>query len=296
MIQKILVPIDGSELSERVFPWVRYLAKGLNSEVTLFRSFEPPHAIYFMPELIVPSPEMLSEENIANQVLAYLDRKVNQLSELQVNTHLACGEAGDEILKHSQEFDLIVMASHGRGGLGRWLLGSVATKVVRASSKPVFVVSGKRLAETERTPEIGRILVALDGSELAEKALDRAVKLASAFSAELILYQSVSIAEIAHPAVIEINQRELSEAQSYLDGLKSKHEPLVTHTIIHEAHPARGIVDVAADRNADIVVMGSHGRSGINRWLLGSVAESVIQNAPCPILIEHETKPVDKPA
>ncbi len=285
---RILVPLDGSELSESVFPWLRALHAAKECETTLIRAFEAPHTIYFMPELMVPSPSLLSEETIGERVLSYLSSKVDELQDLAPHSHLACGDPAEEIVRVGRDFDLIVMASHGRGGLGRWLLGSVANKVLRGSDRPVLVVPAS--ADASSPPQVARILVALDGSALAEKALERAVVLAKAFSAELVLYRSEPLLDISHPTIVEVNAQKQEAARAYMSERAAGLEELAKTVVVDDRTPAAGICAVAETKKVDMIVMGSHGRSGVDRWLLGSVTERVLQKAVCPVLIEHEPK------
>ena len=285
MSKKILVPLDGSELSETTLPWLRFFAEKEDVEATIFRSFEPPSSVYLVPEMAVPTAGYLSLEHLGNQVIEYLKSKSESLADLQVDTDMTCGYAAEEILERAEANDLVLIASHGRSGLGRWLLGSVATKVARGSDKPVMIVRGVEEKGKAVQPKLDKILVPLDGSEASEMALEEAMGWARAYSASLILYQSVSSATLPSPEMIEANRAEFFRVEKYLEMKKGQCEGIDVTVEAEEDHPAEGILKVAARNEADLIIMSSHGRGGIARWMLGSVAERVVQSSDCPVLV-----------
>lgn len=287
---KILVPVDGSELSESALPWVRLLASKQDSEVLLCRSFEPMSTLYLVPDMLPPVAGTIDQSTLAEQVKDYLERLTSRLPDTKVRTRADCGSPADEILARAAKGDIVVMASHGRGGLGRWLMGSVATKVVRASPKPVLVVGGLCDREAVANPKLERILVPLDGSPTAEAALGHACALARTHNAELILYQGVSLVELDHEVVAAANKAELERAKVYLEKLGETCEGVSFRTAVCSTPARHGIVKNAQEYEADMIVMGSHGRSGVSLWMLGSVAEEVLQKSTCPVLIVHEDK------
>jgi nucleotide-binding universal stress UspA family protein len=179
------------------------------------------------------------------------------------------------------------MASHGRGGLGRWLMGSVANKVTRGATKPVLVIGAKAIGKEERLPaKVERILVGLDGSADSERALQRAADIAHHLEASLILYRGVTQTTVFHEVVAEANRKEMELAQTYVDNLASQLRGLVkVETAVREAFSSAGIVEHAAETKADLIVVGSHGRSGLVRWIIGSQAERALHDAHCPVLL-----------
>jgi len=290
MIRKILVPLDGSELSEGVFPWLRFLAQNLGPEVEvkLIRSFEPPSTVYLLPELAVPTTNAFSDDYLGGLILEYLNRKVEELDGLEVSCHMCLGEAASQILEYSEESDLVLMASHGRGGLGKWLLGSVATKVARGATTPVMVVGGKVLERQRKMiHELNKILVPLDGSKAGERALQAGVEMAGVFDAELILYTGVSQVELQHQFALETNRAGLNNAETYLSSLVDGLEGVRASFHAQETYGSTGIAEFAEKTEAGLIVMGSHGRSGLERWLLGSETEKTLQEAHCPVLVTH---------
>lgn len=288
MSKHILAPIDGSELSEAIFPWLRLLAGKEEVQIELFKTYYPPAPIHLLPELTLPPMETLSGESIAEQTLDYLERRKAQLEDLQVTTRAACGEPADMILERAAHHDMVVMASHGRGGLGRWLLGSVALKVAKGCPAPLFVVGGRTLtAHPDESPELKRIMVPLDGSPISEQALGPAIALAKIHEAEVVLYRSLLLTDAQLGSFVMVGARdlELQSAREYLEEIESRYQDIKIRSVVRELPPARGIIDTIESEDVDLVVMSSHGYSGLTHWLLGSVTEGVLQRATCPVMV-----------
>jgi nucleotide-binding universal stress UspA family protein len=286
---RILVPLDGSELSERVFPWAKLLKSAMpDVEIELLRCFEPPSSVYLIPELAVPATAMFSEGDLSAAMLDYLKQKVAELGLEGVTTTVAMADPPSEILQRGESANMVLMASHGRGGLGRWLMGSVATKVTRGTTVPTMVVSGKCMAgDADHPVKMDKILVAYDGSPAAERALFRAASLARGFGATLHLYQGLVHVAMPHPVVAEANRAELLRATENLRALAKTVEGVKTHAEVREVATSTGIVEYADEIGADLVVLGSHGKSGLARWMIGSETEQVLHDAHCPVLVTH---------
>lgn len=285
---KILLPLDGSELSEAAIPWLELLARAENSQVRLLRTYFPSEVL---PEMSMqPWREAARQTHDAEVAREYVEAKKQQLSGLKVEADTVCGKPSEAILEAADQADLVLMASHGRGGFSRFLMGSVATKVMRACHRPLMVV-GARSLEDARQPKLERILVPLDGSSTAELALPMAQRLARTHGSELLLFRCLVIAGLTvHSDEVERASRwELRAAQKYLqevqDGLP---DDIKTRTLVSDTAAPLGIVEALSHEQIDLVVMSSHGRSGFTRWLLGSVTESVLQRAGCPVLVVRE--------
>lgn len=286
---RVIVPLDGSELSERVLPWARLWGRAYPElEVELLRCFEPPSSLYLIPELAVPATTVFDEGNLRRAMHDYLEQKAERLGLSGTLTEVAMADPASEILQRAEQAQLIMMASHGRGGLGRWLLGSVATKVTRGSTSPVLVVSAKCWVESEgETPAMETLLVAYDGSPAAERAVETAADLARRWKATLHIYQGVTQVAMAHQLVIEANRAELLRTGQQLQAMASALEGLTVYAEVREASVSTGIVEYAEEIGAHLVVIGSHGKSGLERWMIGSETEHVLQQAPCPVLVTH---------
>lgn len=286
---RLLIPLDGSPLSEAALPWVRLLGAQRSLKSELLMTYDYPLLKKF-PELFhhgdEDTPET-KERNLAAECLSYLKDRAASLPGLEVKPRTAWGDAAQTIVDLSDEFDMIVMASHGRSGLGRWLLGSVALKVVRGAHCPVLVVAGAAL-KSKQQPKLGRILIPLDGSNLSHEALSVGLRLAREHGAEVWLYRALALDHLRsdRPELISAimnHERELIE--EYLKGWQEDCGGVGSRILTGEGSPVSGIVDAVAAHNIDLVVMSSHGRSGAERWLLGSVTEGVLQRAGCPVLV-----------
>ena len=289
MYNKILVPLDGSELSESVFPWLKLLHSSADPapQFRIVRAFEPPGTVYLLPELQIPTSHILSDEHLGAALLEYLDRVKSLLPELNVETHLLMGDPAAEILEQSREADLVVMASHGRGGLGRWLLGSVASKVARGIEVPLLVV-GSKVSTPPKNLHVRNILCPVDGSEPSERAYDEAVRLALQLKSKLFLYRSVSQVDIRDSFALSTNEAGLKLARLEMQALAEKAPPELDIEIeVSETYGRTGINRFAEKIKADLICIGSHGKSGLERWMLGSQTEKVLQTAHCPVLVTH---------
>lgn len=285
-MSRFLVPLDGSELAEHALPWAVHLAEKFGAQVELLRCYEPLASVYMLPEFAAPAPVYFDQSAVHEQIESYLKEQADSLPQGLVVQTRAEGDAGSTILDRADdpEVSTIVIASHGRGGIGRWLLGSVTTKVVRGSTKPVLVISSH--TEVPAHPKLERILLPLDGSETSEAAISKAVELAQAFDAEIVLYRGVPFTPIGDATLDTAVKLELAHATEYLQAIQKKHPEVKTRVAAEIAGPNLGILKKAEE--CDLVVMSSHGRSGVQRWLLGSVAERVIQEATKPVLIVYK--------
>jgi nucleotide-binding universal stress UspA family protein len=185
------------------------------------------------------------------------------------------------------------MATHGYSGIKRWALGSIADKVIHATATPVFVVRGTALAPAT----IGRILLPLDGSAVANQALPLAAELATQANAELVLLEAVPAALEAYPGlrplgrpfpqygdVLTALQRQAHQGLSAL--VQQLHQrDLAATAVVVNGHAAETIIEQATLRHADLIVMATHGYSGIKRWALGSVADKVLHATTTPLVL-----------
>lgn len=287
MFHKILVPLDGSELAEKALPLAVALAQGLDGELRLVRMV-PYFAVMAADPLLYDEINRLSEE----EALAYLRSVAQRLPDDVPATVLAeIGSAAEGVLEQAreQEADLIVISSHGRSGLNRWVFGSVAERVLSQAPVPAIIVNS-RCEPWDELPK--RILVPLDGSELGEQAVAPAVALASALDAELYLLRvtTTAHARLETPAMAEVfddlEHREDQEAQAYLRDIAKALPQGAVAEVVHAADSvADTIMDYARREAINLIVMSSHGRSGLSRWVYGSVAEKVLRSACCATMV-----------
>jgi nucleotide-binding universal stress UspA family protein len=315
LTQRILVPLDGSAVSTVTIPFLRTVATQ-ESEVVLVR------AVYWRLHLSDGSgAAMFDDEDLLREprgvAAAYLNAVADDLQAITTNiTKLSpVGMPADEILKISEELEasLIIMATHGRGVLGRALIGSIADRVARASQVPVLLIH----PETEDVPAsvedaalIRRLVVPLDGSDRARAALPVASELASQLGVPVHLVSAVPTAEMifgsprAIPtgsgferSIFAASARQLSERErDYHRGLSVSAErkleldtgqlragDIETTTEVVFGDAVSSILGVL--RPGDLIVMTSHGEGGIRRWRLGSIAEKLIHRAAAPIVL-----------
>jgi nucleotide-binding universal stress UspA family protein/predicted transcriptional regulator len=284
-VQKtFLVPLDGSEESEASLPWATKLAQGRGLTLTLARVAEYPNyaaGVGFDESMSVEVYEQVLETE-EDEAKRYLDGVRQRLAAtgLQVEAIMRDGRPAFTLLDLADELSAaaIVIASHGHGGFKRVVLGSVARQLVSHTSIPVFLVRATT-AEHRPEPSLNRLLVPLDGSVLAESALDVAREAAVAGST-LVLVR-----------VADATAQGVPMATAYLDrvaaSLRAAGVAVETRAIVGKSRSAvsRHLAEAAAASNVDAIVMSTHGRGGVSGWFVGSVADEVIRNADRPVLV-----------
>jgi acetoin utilization protein AcuB len=299
MENRILVPLDGSSLAERALSCALMLAQELPAELVLLRAFWiPPDVLARMGEAAVELDLLAGE--LEAEAEDYLSALAKQLAEtgLDVRHVVERGPAAEMILEHARQEHIshIVMATHGYSGLRRWTHGSVAERVLQTATVPVLLVRvGEEDVEKDWQQPMScqRILVPLDGSLLAEQILPVITPVAEALAAELIFFQ-VSIAHTSgwmtgewYLPVQGVLETAEEDAEEYLravaDELRARGLDTSTSTAIGSV--ANCIVDYAEANQVDLIAMCTHGRTGLARWALGSVADRVLRAGSTPILL-----------
>lgn len=283
LLQRALVPLDGSALAERALPYARYLGHLCRADLILVRvaAARGPHG----------DPRDAPLEEIA-AAETYLERLADSYqADYAVEYSVPCGDPASEIARVAAKRDakVIVMATHGRGGLRQLLFGSVAHGVIHRTQLPLLLIPA-RLERTGWESGLRRILVALDGSALAERALPYAAALAAASHARLTLERVVE-PPLAWPA--PLSEPELTEVEQARDYLARQAAPLrqLGLDVMIEASvgaSAARLTDAAA--RSDLIVLTTRVRPIIDQLLLGSVAESIVQAAAAPVLIVREPR------
>lgn len=297
MYRNILVSLDGSKIAETVLPYARYLARRFKIPVELLSAVDIGEFAVHMP---AASAGML-EKLIRHETTAaenYLRCVADTFPDTEVTCTARAGRPDEVIVgaaeKHAGR--LIAMASHGRSGLGRFLLGSVAEKVLRSARNPLLLVRANEVVGSEGEREFKSVVVPLDGSELAERALPMAAELAKRLGLEAVLLRAYGVPYVGYAGednFTPMNYGEIldaarTEANRYMtkitDKIKKLEVPAVA-AMLKEGAPAAAIIDFAGDHPDRLVVMASHGRTGVKRWVLGSVAEAVARHGRAPMLI-----------
>jgi nucleotide-binding universal stress UspA family protein len=292
-MKKLVVPLDGSEFAEAALPWAIRLAKAHDLTVTLVRVV-PTHR-YSTP--IGPDTERQHTGPVWKAAATYLGTVKRRLEAegVEIATEVREGLVGTKIADVAEGADTfaIVMATHGRSGVGRFVLGSFASEVTRESDAPILLVPGEA-EQTARAPFLSRIVVPLDGSRLAEAAIPFARSLATN-GAEIVLVQVVAPVEVTRNGggfierVVDeaSTQRRESDAGAYLEGIATslrQSRVHATHRVIRGRASER-ILDTTRAASADLVVMTSHGYTGFRRWHLGSVADEIIRERAVPVFL-----------
>lgn len=295
MYNKILVPLDGSKTAEAVLPYVEAFAAGFKTAVELLSVIDiGAMTTHLAPDRVRHLDAIVASEEM--KCSAYLENIATRFAHSSAQCRVIRGTAADTILENSnQDRDtLIAMATHGRSGAKRWLLGSVAEKVLRGTPHPLFLV---RAAAAKTSPRriVNSLVVPLDGSPLAEKILPTVSRWARALDVEVTLLRTFEFPTTAYvgseaylPDYDAMREDARREAAAYLKG---KEDLLVAEgvrtvsVLTIEGAPADEIVSYAQTAPGAVIAMSTHGRSGVQRWILGSVTEKVVRHGADPVLV-----------
>lgn len=315
----LLVPLDGSSLAEHALPHARALAALTGAQICLLQVVPEQRAgsVYTptLAEVYVlnddrPGVDEVDHERVLamlqNQAAIYLTDQVQALRSdvARVSSEVYVGDPAETIVEVAATMPntWIVMATHGYSGLKRWTLGSVTDKVIHAASVPVLVVRSSAEAPPSMV-QFRHILVPQDGSALAQQALPLAVELAQTAGANLTLVRAITptaeiwtdtaLMALPQTALTDIYQALHMQAQQELGALADDLQAQGLHvtTTVECAVAADAIIAATQFCNADLVVMATHGRSGIRRWALGSVADKVLHATVTPLLLVRAQPP-----
>jgi nucleotide-binding universal stress UspA family protein len=306
----VLMPLDGSALAERVIPHARALAEAMGYGLKLLRVVQLPHYLDPIGAGGAAAPAMWeswAEEPARAE--EYLESVIERLAEsgLALCQETVEGNPAIRILEKVQEEEgiaLIAMTTHGRSGLDKWIFGSVAETVLHSSPVPVLLLpkGSDEAQEVGFTPaRYGTIVVPLDGSVFAEWALEWAEPVASAMGATLVL---LAVAEMPFDSTLNESsagstptweaapwEREAHLLTEYLGDLAARlrERRLEVETQVVCGEPPAEIVRASNNCEECLVVMSTHGRSGLRGSFPGSVARRVSQSATVPLLLVHVT-------
>jgi len=301
MLQSLLVPLDGSEFSERTLPLAQALAKATGASLHLVHVHVPHPPDHFLSNTQFHYEGLDLEEYEAHhreQEQAYLDEVRARVSkDTPVDVALLEGHVAEEVAQHAGtvKADMVLITTHGHTGVSRMWLGSVADALVRCTNLPLLVVHpafGSHVPLEVRS--FRHIMVPLDGSELSASILGPTSDLAKATGAMLTLVHVVSSSAVLGTRIFPVLPDDITpameKAREYLDGkaaeLRAKGLTVETHVEEHEA-PGRAIAAIADKLDADLVALATHGYGGLKRALLGSVADKVLRSSPLPLLIQR---------
>jgi nucleotide-binding universal stress UspA family protein len=296
MYSKIVVPLDGSRIAENALPYARALACGLKVPVDLLCAIDLTEMERNVSAAAGLFLDTLAEDETRRRG-EYLSQIAKSFSGAPVQCKIAKGDAASVIIDSAaaEKNTLLCMATHGRSGLNRWLLGSVAEKVVRGGSAPLLLIRASEAAQTEGEKKIGAVIVPLDGSSLAEQVLAPVTDLAKKLDLEVILFRAYSIpygfydAGASYAVDLERLSADVeAEVQQYLEEKRDVLAKAGLEKVSYaskEGHSADEIIKFGLRNPDKLIAMCSHGRSGVKRWVLGSVAETVMRHSTAPVLI-----------
>ncbi len=322
-MKTILIPLDGSDLAAQAVPYARALAHLTGAEIHLLHVVSDALRQRFIrehPELAWNPGEAPLEGETADERMYDVLREhginycrgiAEPLREagIAVELHVDIGDPTDVILEMTVKLavDLVVMVTHGYSGLRRWALGSVTERVVRGATVPVFVIRAQKIPSDERL-DFKEILLTLDGSPVSEQAIPLAQLLAEKAGGEIVLMQAVlprfeflsTLTMGGAPAsVASEGEDEMASNDEYQEAVQNlQHHAaqlqdagLKVRTQVSSGYPAEKIIEAATAFQADVIVMATHGYSGLRRWALGSVADKVLHATDIPLLLVHVRQP-----
>jgi nucleotide-binding universal stress UspA family protein len=289
--KNILLATDFSDASEKAFNYTTAIAR-LHGSKIYFVHVIPPEFTSFIPE--PPRDWVRHEAEREMEILANRSELKSIAHEMVLRTGSVWSVLSAEI--HEQNIDLLVLGTHGRGGLKKLVLGSVAEEVVRRAGCPVITVGPHIDVPSDATGEIHRILFATDFHPASAKAFEYALLLANQFQAKLILLHVLPPAGLPGPGLTFYNEPAVNEWQAkVIATAKSRLEKLLPASIKLWSEPeygvvfdftADGILKVADERQADLIVMGANRplSAKISAHALKAVSYEVICQSTCPVL------------
>lgn len=302
MIRTILVPLDGSTFGEQALPYALSLARRAQARLELIHVHTP---VQEYSELLLFDVPL--DTKIRKQEKIYLEdvvERVKAATKVEVTMVNKDGHVPEVIKEHAAaiQADLVVMTTHARGAMGRFWLGSVADRLIRDLTTPLLLVHPTEQRQPDLKAEIRfqNILVPLDGSPLSEGVLEHAAPLAKVMDGGLTLVRVIkplfpmtmplgvgSFGEMANHLAVEVETIQANlrkEATTYLEKVARRMSAQGVPTSVHvevEEQPARAILNV----KADMIAMETHGRRGLARFFLGSVADKVLRGSTVPLLV-----------
>jgi nucleotide-binding universal stress UspA family protein len=299
-LEQILVPVDLSMQSRGAVKYAAGLAAAFDASLHLLSAVEPfpfMSGVEQMPELYLSDAEVISSVQDSLRALAEKEVPASQLESLVVRT----GKPVPVILRAATKLSvsLIVLSSHGRSGLKRLLLGSTAEQVIRLAPCPVLVLRQRMLGRwqrQQRDPFMGvrNIMVPTDFSEPSLEALRYAIDFADRLNSRVLVLCVVPPITggpyLMGNGVDATRKSALRSAHEAMSNLARRELPRGAMTRVASGVPFDQITRVAKEVNSDMIIMGTQGRTGLKRALLGSTAENVVRHAPCPVLVVRPQK------
>ncbi len=305
--QPILVPLDGSDVAKGILPYVLQIAGKANIPLVLLTAVDPD-------AIDCPASVMSTVSTSAGEPMAICRARIEESSRVHAQDTLhgvaAClkddgiearatvtiGDPAEEILRVSEEegCGLIAMSTHGRNPIGRSILGSITDRVIRASNVPVLTVTPARAKKNrEEGAPLTTIVVPLDGSELAQRALPYVEWLARILSMEVLLARVV---RTEHPTYTDTDlgfkvpafREEVNwEATEYLEQVAQhlRDKGLTVRSQVLVGSAVRALLNLTHATPQTLIAMTTHGRTGLSRWMMGSVASALVRRSGAPVVV-----------
>lgn len=306
MIERILMPIDGSAPSAHAVPYGLALARACGAELTLLHVLVDPVAgLYALPQGAPYVSDLEGDLKRAGQgLLAEAAARAKAAGVVARTQLLYDDRPARAILEVEAAHDLTVLGTHSRRGLDRFFLGSVAQEVLRRAEGPCLVVRTPNETRAdaqgdtrEAEPTLRRLLIPVDGSACGEAALTQGLALAQALEATVTLLHALEIplsvytlesSLLYQPDLLEAAQRRGAEVLTRA-AARAEAVGVAAHTVLaHGQIKGAAEAILAAERDADLTVMGTHGLRGLERLMLGSVTERVLRASHTPHLVVRQ--------
>ena len=292
MFHTLLVPIDGSPFSERALTLAVPIAQQHGASLVLTMAHPLPTTTDGVAGMTIRNPE--AERDVRQHLRQHLERVARRIAtkyRVTTSTQFREGPTVDEIEQAAADAsaDLIVLTTHGRGGLSRMWLGGVTDALLRRATRPVLVTRTARkwTLTTANEPVFPRIIVALDGSPNSERALADTLRLVGDNPGHLVLVRAedAAVASLTNTWVAEtIRALQADYLEPIAATYRTRALQITTRAVV-QSDAARAILDVSKEENAFMIAVATHGRTGFRRALLGSVADKVIRGASVPVLV-----------
>lgn len=303
----ILVPLDGTDVASGILPYVSQFAKRANVPLVLLTAVDANAIDYPVSAMsaVPPSaggPMVIYRSQFEESSRVHAQDSLHRVAArlkgdgIETKSIATIGDPAEEILRASEEegCGLIAMSTHGRNPIGRSILGSVTDKVIHASNIPVLTVTPERAKKyQEEGAPLTTIVVPLDGSELAQRALPYVEQLARILSMEVLLarvvrteYPTYTHTDLGF-RVPEFKEEVNREAIEYLEQVAQhlRDKGLTVRSQLLTGSAARTLLNLAHETSQNLIAMTTHGRTGLSRWMMGSVASTLVRRSGAPVLV-----------
>jgi nucleotide-binding universal stress UspA family protein len=297
MFTRMLIPLDGSKTAEKVLPYARFVARALKLPVELLGVVDIAEMATHITAARASHLDSVIEDSVRNSE-QYLKGIAGTFPGVSTKCTVEKGKPEQLIIETAaaDQGTFIAMATHGRSGINRWLLGSIAEKVLRGTTNPILLVRATEEAKAESVASLKSIVVPLDGSELAEGVLPVVAELATTLKVAVVLFRAYNIPTSAYAGdegFYAINYDEMitamrDEAVEYLEKQTEAVKKMGianVSSVAKEGFAADEIISLSRQSPDNLIAMSTHGRSGVKRWVLGSVTETIVRHSADPVLV-----------